>query len=112
SVWGHYNCAAVLFRVFFELSVDAYIKKKNITDCNTNSKLVVKVKRVSEYMENNKILTRDELKPVNTSVSSQDYLGSTNTLNAYVHNSNMQPLSKDLKTTWDNMEKFIKAIWK
>lgn len=106
------NCAAVLFRVFFELSVDAYIKKKNITDCNTNSKLVVKVKRVSEYMENNKILTRDELKPVNTSVSSQDYLGSTNTLNAYVHNSNMQPLSKDLKTTWDNMEKFIKAIWK
>jgi hypothetical protein len=62
-------------------------------------------------MEYKKILTKDELKPVNTAVSSQDYLGSTNTLNAYIHNYNMQPLPTDLKTTWDNMEKFIKAIW-
>jgi hypothetical protein len=39
------NCAAVLLRVFLELSVDAYIKKRNITDCNNSSRLVTKVKK-------------------------------------------------------------------
>ena len=105
------NSTAVLFRVFLELSIDDYINREKIKNCHRDAKLNQKIKIVSDYMKNRKILEKSELKPVNMIISSQDYFASTNTLNAYVHNPNVQPIPKDLKTTWDNIEKFIKALW-
>ena len=105
------NSAAVLFRVFLELSIDNYIEEKNIQSCSRDAKLSRKIQAVSEFMKSNEILEKDDLKPVNLIVSSQDSLASTNTLNSYVHNPNIQPIPKDLKVAWDNIEKFIKALW-
>ena len=42
---------------------------------------------------------------------SKDALFSANTLNAYVHNPDFNPQPLYLKTTWNNMEKFMKVIW-
>lgn len=105
------NSVAVLFRVFLELSLDKYGADVNILSFNINDKLHVKIQKVADYMETNKLLTKYELKPVKTFISSVDNLFSTNTLNAYVHNKDVIPKADDLKVTWDNYQKFIETIW-
>lgn len=105
------NAAAVSLRVFIELSLDYYMNKVSLPNITNNSKLVQKIKVASKYMEENRILSKYELKPVRTATSSPENILSTETLNAYVHNRLMQPIANDLKITWDNFGPFIKAIF-
>lgn len=105
------NSVAVLFRVFLELSLDNYSNVVIVPSFNINDKLNVKIQKIADYMETNKLLTKYELKPVRTYISSVDNLFSTNTLNAYVHNKDVIPKADDLKATWDNYQKFIETIW-
>ncbi|WP_281890299.1 hypothetical protein [Paenibacillus sp. YYML68] len=105
------NAVSVSLRVFIELSIDYFIEKAGITAVNKNSKLVQKIQGIAKHMEDNGILTKYELKPVRTAVSNSDSVLSTETLNAYVHNGNMQPIANDLKTTWDNFAPFIRALF-
>lgn len=104
------NSAAITFRVFIELSVDAFIEKHGLKKF-TNDKLSNKISRVSDYLKKEKLLTKDELKPINTAVSSPNSIFSVNTFNAYVHNKHFNPIDSDLKTTWDNIEPFITKLW-
>lgn len=104
------NSGAVMFRVFLELSLEEYSRRKQIP-FNDNDYLVTKLKKVADYLKTTKLMTSDELKPIRVACSSKDDLFATNTLNAYVHNPYFAPKSKDLKITWDNFEKFFKAMW-
>lgn len=104
------NACAVMLRVFLELSLEEYAKLKSIV-FPKDPTLTQKLQRVAEYIENNGLMTKAELKPVRVAYSSQDVLFSTNTLHAYVHNKDFAPKSKDLKETWDTMQKFIETIW-
>jgi len=110
EVKGFENACAITFRVFLELSVEEFATTKNIT-FHQNDSLAKKIREVANYVESNKLMSRDELKPVRVACSTPDNLVSTNTLNAYVHNPNLAPKSDDLKLTWDNFEKFFKAMW-
>ena len=110
EVKGFENACAITFRVFLELSVEEFAATKNIT-FHRNDSLAKKIREVANYVESNKLMPRDELKPVRVAYSTPDNLVSTNTLNAYVHNPNLAPKSDDLKITWDNFEKFFKAMW-
>ncbi len=110
EVKGFENACAITFRVFLELSVEEYARVKNIT-CHGNDSLASKIKKVAKYMESNKLLSFDELKPIRVACSAPHNLVSTNTLNAYVHNPNLAPKADDLKLTWDGFEKFFKALW-
>jgi len=104
------NSAAITFRVFIELSVDTFVEKHGLK-ASINDKLSNKISKVSEYLKKEKLLTKDELKPINTAVSSPNSIFSVNTFNAYVHNKHFNPIDSDLKTTWDNIEPFITKLW-
>lgn len=104
------NACAVMLRVFLELSLEEYAKLKSIV-FPKDPTLAQKLQRVAEHIENNGLMTKTELKPVRVAYSSQDALFSTNTLHAYVHNKDFAPKSRDLKETWDTMQKFLETIW-
>lgn len=104
------NSAAITFRVFIELSVNDFIEEHDLKN-SIHDKLSNKILRVSEYLKKEKHLTKDELKPINTTVSSPNSIFSINTFNAYVHNKYFNPIDSDLKTTWDNIEPFITKLW-
>ncbi|MBI3163796.1 MAG: hypothetical protein HYZ24_03865 [Chloroflexi bacterium] len=122
------NSCAVLFRVFLELSVDEFAETNNIflklvipSRVNTKGERIPesekefslreKIKTVADYMEINKVCEVDELRGVRMIVSNRDHVLSIDSLNAYVHNRNISPSDTDLKTTWDNLEVFIKRLW-
>ncbi len=122
------NSCAVLFRVFLELSVDEFaetnsISLKLVIPSRINTKgeripesekefsLREKIKTVADYMESEKICEVDELRGVRMVVSNRDHVLSIDSLNAYVHNRNVSPSDTDLKTSWDNLEVFIKRLW-
>ena len=104
------NAGATLLRVFFELSIDHYIKANQIA-IDGRAKLFKKVERVAKYMKDNNILDDEDLKPVKKSVSNPDGLFALNTFNAYVHNIHFEPIDKELKITWDRMEHFMEKLW-
>lgn len=111
---NHNNAVAVLLRVFLELSVDHFIQKnKNKLNLRENQerKLKNKLKSISNYMESENILTKNELKPICKAISDQHDFSSIDTFNSYIHNLDHIPLAQDLKRTWQNYEKFIKKIW-
>lgn len=105
------NAAAVLLRVFLELSSDAYIAKHKLPKMNADSKLFQKLSAIANDLETKEKATKGELKAIRTAVSSQDHIFSTNTFNAYVHNRNMNPIPKELKIAWDNIQAFVEALW-
>lgn len=110
------NAVAVLFRVFLEFSVDAYIKVRSIslpTDKNGKVKnfLCNKLESVKNFMIQNRIMTAKELKCVQMAISNRDSLFSTETLNAYVHNSSINPKANELKLTWNDFQNFIEKLW-
>jgi hypothetical protein len=104
------NAAAVLLRVFLELSVEHYMKKNSI-EIYPKDSLGNKVQKVAQHMEQNNILDKNQLKPVRTAVSNPNHFFSINTLHSYVHNEVMVPSSKDLKLIWDTIQDFIEALW-
>ncbi len=104
------NACAVMLRVFLELSLDEYSSVKTIP-FPKDPYLVQKLNKVADYLEKNGLMTKAELKPVRVACSSPNALFSTNTLNAYVHNPNLAPKAKELKETWDDMQKLFETIW-
>ncbi len=104
------NSAAVMLRVFLELSLEEYISSKRVL-LKPDAKLSSKLRAVADDLEKKTILGKDKLKPVRVAASSRDALFSTDTLHAYVHNRDFAPRPNDLKTTWDNMQTFMEAIW-
>jgi hypothetical protein len=105
------NCAAVLLRVFLEMSVDEFASRHTVSSYSPNSKLFQKLQVVANHMEKNGILAKDQLKEVRVASTSPNMLFSTNTLNAYVHNKDYAPKPSELKTAWDNMQRFIEKLW-
>ena len=122
------NSCSVLLRVFVEFSVDDYAERRSISlikaiPARTNLKgehiaaydvefkLREKLIAVADYLEKNDICKKDELRGIRTIIANKDHVLSIDSLNAYVHNKNFNPLVSDLKATWDNLEIFMKRIW-
>jgi hypothetical protein len=104
------NSAAVMLRVFLELSLDEYIRANKVSVPGKGT-LAQKLRAVADYLEKTGLLDRAALKAVRVAASSRDALFSTDTLHAYVHNKDFAPKASDLKITWDNMQMFMEAIW-
>ena len=105
------NAVAVLHRVFIELSIDTYIESKKLSGVSKDNKLSKKIDSVTKHLEDNKFLTKHELKSIRMAGSNPNSLFSVNTFNAYVHNATVNPIPKDLKTSWDNLSGFVEKIW-
>lgn len=106
------NAVAVLFRVFIELSLDAYIEKNKIrtTKLNRDSILRKKINGAINDLEK-KGIEKYFFKGIKTAVNTENDLLSTDTWNAYLHNDKFSPSVKHLITTWDNIQPFIEKVW-
>jgi len=112
DVTKYTNCAAVMFRVFLELSLDEYWIRTNPPGF-TNEKLYDKIKKTTNYMETNNILTTKKLAGVRKAADSNSIhsIFSTNTLNQYVHNPSLAPIARELNLAWDNLQEFVIQLW-
>ncbi len=125
SIDDHINACAVLFRVFIELSIDHYAKEKSIslkitpqpkpgTTVSLQSKdmsLREKIKTIYEYMENNNIADKAEMRGIKALYANRDHVLSVDGLNAYIHNKDFNPTPSDLKSNWDSIQKWVEYLW-
>ena len=103
------HAVAVLFRVFLEQTLDAYIVKHAVQ--TPNEKLILRLQKVVEHAKSTKLLTDAELKPMNVAISDPNSLVATETLNAYVHSPWLNPDPTQLKIAWNNVQLFIEKLW-
>jgi hypothetical protein len=108
----HYpNAGAVLLRVFLELSLDAYITQENL-QVHQDAKLSHKLTSTANHLKAKNKMTDQELQPVRRAAGGQTLLASSiPTLHGYVHNRHFSPSPLDLKTAWDDLQKFLETIW-
>ena len=105
------NAVGVSFRVFMELSMDAYIEGNKLTTANKDSKLIAKITEVSNHLETNKLADKHICKGIRVAVNNKNDLLGIDTWHSYVHNVKVQPTSANLVTTWDNAQAFIEKLW-
>lgn len=111
SVSKFTNATAVSLRVFIELSLDCFIEENQLTTASKDSKLIVKVTEVANYLENNKFADKHICKGVKNSVNNKNDLLGIETWHAYVHNAKFSPTPQNLVITWDNIQPFIEKVW-
>lgn len=104
------NAVSVLFRVFLELSLEHYLSINHINYSDFDS-LAKKLEMTSKDFTMKNTLSKAKLKPVNIAISNKNSLLGIDTLNAYVHNGCLNPLTRDLISTWDNYQEFIINLW-
>jgi hypothetical protein len=105
------NAVSVLFRVFLEFSVEAYMTRRAVLGVTSADTLAKKLRAVTKHLEDNGIMTKKDLTSANRAANDPHSMFSTVQLNAYVHNINFYPSASELKTSWDNLEPFIEKLW-
>lgn len=111
------NAAAVLLRVFLELSIDEFINCNNVKvngkPVSKNDKLANKLTQTCQYLEDNQLMDVQRLTPVRKIASDTHFLAaSIPTFHAYVHNPYFSPHVQDLKAGWDELQAFMEHIWR
>jgi hypothetical protein len=112
DVVTHRHAASVLFRVFYELSVDSFLKSQNSMPAQgKKDSLLDKLNLVIGLLEKNNLMSKKELAGTKTELADKNSLLSPVTLNAYVHSEWMNPDPLRLKITWNNAQLMIERIW-
>jgi hypothetical protein len=110
------NAIAVLFRVFLELSADAYIKREGLLNHTEweAAGLTHKMQVVLKHIGQNNLMTRQQLQPVRRAVQDNRHLlgGSLESLHAYVHNQHFAPKERGLLDAWDDLQPLFQTIWR
>ncbi len=113
DVVAHRHAASVLFRVFYELSVDSFLKSQNSMPAQgKKDSLLDKLNLAIGLLESQKLMNKKELASTKTELSDKHSLLSPVTLNAYVHSEWMNPEPLRLKITWNNAQHMIDRIWR
>ncbi len=104
----HPNAISVLFRVLFELAIDNYITRTNLTAVHANDPLKNKVKKVAADLEaKNKI--DGKYAGLIRKLDNADGLFSIDTMNRYVHSPDFAPSPSHLTALWDQASRLIVA---
>lgn len=104
------NAAAVLFRVFLELSVELYLDKHGIP-FGPRDNLSVKAGKAAADMKKQGWLDRRASKGIDSAVASGHGPHTVDTFHAYVHNRRFQPVPSDLNTAFDNLQPFFDTLF-
>ena len=112
SLEDHPNAVSVLFRVFLELSVDAYLDDNPQPGINADTKLRVKVEKAANHLQANKKLNQQQGRAIRSAAMGHSFLApDINTMNDYVHNQYIFPSPLDLRAGWDSLQPLVAAIW-
>lgn len=109
------NAASVLFRVFVELSVDDYLVRHQLMDENArrNTPLAKRLKCVNDHLLQSSGIPKQLHDVVELVANNQHGLAASMlTFNQYVHNSYAFPKPGELRTSWDELQPFLEAVWK
>lgn len=113
DVVTHRHAVSVLFRVFYELSVDSFLKsQKSMPAQGKKDSLLDKLNLTIELLEQNNLMSKKELAGTKTELADKNSLLSPVTLNAYVHSEWMNPDPLRLKITWNNAQLMIERMWR
>lgn len=108
------NAAAILLRVFLELSCDHAITSHGLLagPAHDRATLGAKVTTVKDFLVRAGKLSTQEAKAVDKISHEKRMLG-TNiaTLHQYVHNFHVTPSPTDVRAAWDNMQVLFERIW-
>jgi hypothetical protein len=110
------HSVSILFRVFFELTLDDYIKKHDIQLPPDKAGWVrdnmpVRLEAVKTHVQQTKLLSDKELKPIHVAISNKHSFLAPDTLSAYVHSPWMNPNPLDLKISWADIQLFVERLW-
>lgn len=112
------NGIAVLFRVFLELSVDAYLETHKIPlkrkDAKSGGMLDLTLKEKVRLAVDNLVASGGNKKDydgVTRALSAEDNPLHIGLLNNYVHNRFTTPNTRDLMTSWNNAQRFFEGLW-
>lgn len=113
SLENHTNAVSVLFRVFMELSADAYIGAHTlVVQGGEMAPLGTKLNVVTIDLVARKKLTGQQAKPMRRAAQANSYLGpSHTTMHQWVHNPYMIPGPSDLRSDWDSLQSWFVAVW-
>lgn len=108
----HPNAGAVLLRVFLELSVDEYMKRRKIKPTGAKVTLSSKLQQVHDDLLTRAVMQKAELAPIRKAISGKDLMAASIPLfNLYVHEVSLTPSPGDVRTAWDNLELFFVRMW-
>ena len=112
SLQQYPNAISVLFRVFLELSADAYIEEVGLSNVTVESSLGRKLQVVTDDLLTKRKLSDQQAKVVRRASQRDSYLGPSITgMHQYLHNKHMHPASSDLRADWDSLQPWFKAVW-
>lgn len=117
DVMKYRHSVSVLFRVFFEFTLDDYIIKHGIQlpkdgSGHTVNRFSVRLDRVTAHAKSIKLLSEKEMKPIDVAIGNDHSFLSPDTLNAYVHSPWMNPDPMQLKLSWAECQLFVERLWK
>lgn len=115
------NSAAVLLRVFLELSTDHYMERHSIPTQiqfdgkggvrNVDKTLDAKIRDVLEHLVSHGGNKKKDFIGIERGLSAKDSPLWIDLLHAYVHNRFVTPSVKELMTAWDNAQRFFEKVW-
>jgi len=110
SLNSHTNAVSVMFRVFLELSVDAYIENEK-WKIPERANLHWKMEKVLDDLLKKQKLSAAQATPVRRALQRDSFLATTvDMMHAYIHNLHVFPQPGDLRAGWNNLQPFIVAI--
>lgn len=116
-VKSYVNTAAIILRVFLEMSVDVYIetfhllKEGKLTSSKSGKNLLEKLQTVIEHLKTIKAANIDMTKGMEFAMSNKNSPLSPETMNSYVHNYRFSPMPDSLISEWDNVQPFFECLW-
>ena len=116
-VRSYVNTAAIMLRIFLEMSVDVYIetfhllKAGMLTSSKSGKSLLEKLQIVIAHLKASKAANIDMTKGMEFAMNNKNSPLSPDTLNSYVHNYRFSPMPESLISEWDNVQPFFECLW-
>jgi hypothetical protein len=105
------TAVAVLFRVFIELTMDAYAKKCKISGFNPDKdNLENKVLKIADYLQQHG-MSKNELHSFRRVAGNAQSPLYVERLHKFVHSQSSMPTASELRTGWDEVQEVFEKIW-